>query len=160
MPLGPWLMRQRLRSWLWATVSAGAFVGLLMWRGAEHVEPWKSLEYGTWPVAEIDEDAVHLTVGQAGRTHTIKLLGVEPIDPAACRAAIESLIGELPVRLSFDERAARAPGGELAACVYLPDGRMLNEVLLTGAMARPDATRPHALTRWFKRLSTRAKNAT
>ena len=157
LPLRPWLIRQSLRSWLWAMMIAGAFVGLLMWRGAQHAEPWKSLQYGTWPAAVMD-DAVHLQIHATGQTQTIRLLGVEPIEAPACRTAIEALIHGQPVRLSFDAHALKAADGGLTGYVYLPDGRMLNEVLLTERVARPDLTRGHVLSRWFKRLSTRAKD--
>jgi hypothetical protein len=157
LPLRPWLMHQSLRTWLWAVMIAGTLVVLLMWRGAEHVEPWHSLQYGTWTAA-VNDDAERLTVNRRTQTHTVRLLGVTPTDAPTCRAAIEALIGEQPVRLSFDARAAQAPGGGLAGYVYLSDGRMLNEVLLTEGAAQPNTATPHVLSRWFKRLSTRARS--
>lgn len=156
VPLRRWLIRQRWQSWLYALAVAGAVAALLMWRGAQHTEPWRSLVYGTWQVTAVDDSGA-LTVRRATQSHAVCLLGIEPIDSGAYRRTIQSLIGEGAVRVSFDAQSIKAPDNRLAGYVYLPDGRMLNEALLLGGAARPSTTVPHELTRWFKRLSSRAK---
>jgi micrococcal nuclease len=63
------------------------------------------------------------------------------------------------VRLELDPRDTRGKHGRLLAYVYLPDGRMLNRLLVSEGYAYADPRWAHEYERQFARLQRQARKA-
>jgi len=66
---------------------------------------------------------------------------------------------EKTIKLELEPRRSRDKYGRLLAYVYLPDGRMLNRVLIEGGYGYADPRFPHQYQAEFIRLQSRAKRA-
>jgi micrococcal nuclease len=60
------------------------------------------------------------------------------------------------VRLELDPQRTRGVYGRLLAYVHLPDGRMLNRILIAEGYGYADPRFPHRLRRQFRRLQRQA----
>jgi endonuclease YncB( thermonuclease family) len=116
----------------------------------------------------VDGDTFHYSVG--GETHTVRLLGVDtpetkdPRKPVQCfgtaaSAETSSLIDGKIVRLEKDVKADNLDkyGRELRY-VYLPDGRMLNRILVAEGFAFATPQYPFSLSDEFVNLQKEADN--
>jgi endonuclease YncB( thermonuclease family) len=117
-----------------------------------------------------DGDTIAVDLPDEQREHTsVRLWGVDTPEtgkkgqpdhhfgPEAAQFT-RSLVAGKMVRLELDPRDTRDKYGRLLAYVYLPDGRMLNRVLVERGYAYADPRFPHRYDREFERLMSRARS--
>jgi endonuclease YncB( thermonuclease family) len=89
-----------------------------------------------------------------GEPVPVRLLGVEPADPDACRRMLESLVGR-PVMLLLEDVPTRDRAGRLMAYVFF-DGELQNIRLIEAGLAYADRRFPYAYRLSFERTEESA----
>jgi micrococcal nuclease len=175
-----WLRRRR---WLVVLVVAAVFC----LAGYDHVHHWNHARPAEQPqalqddvalydgktfrvVQSVDGDTVHIDVPDKGKPYTIiRLWGVDtPEVHGVARPAYfgpeaseftRSLADGRQIRLELVPGHTRDRFGRLLAYIYLPDGAMLNERLVTEGYAYADTRFSHHLRAKFVRLEGQARAA-
>jgi len=119
----------------------------------------------------VDGDTLELAVPDAREaTTTVRLWGVdtpETVHPdrppgyfgPQATAFTRRLAAEKRVRLELEPHRTRGRYGRLLAYVFLPDGRMLNRLLIEEGYGYADPRFPHSRRREFQRLQQQAMAA-
>ena len=118
----------------------------------------------------VDGDTLDIDASEGARTHTrIRLWGIDTPEtraddgvmfygPEATQAAKDLADGRtVTIYLDIDNRS-RDKYGRLLAYVQLPDGRFLNEVLLSEGFAYADLRFAHSLNNRYKQLEGAARS--
>jgi len=127
---------------------------------------------GTFTVVNVvDGDTIDIDIPDAQYEHTrIRLWGIDTPEtknpkvgvmyfgPEAAEFATKLVLGK-PITVYLDEgNNTRGKYGRLLAYVQLPDGRFLNEVLLTEGFAYSDLRFRHSLYNRYKQLDASARS--
>lgn len=120
-------------------------------------------------VKVIDGDTIDIDIPDANKNYTrIRLWGIDTPEtqsqdtgiiyfgPEAAEFAERSALGK-QVSIYLEEHGTRGKYGRLLAYVQLPDGRFLNEVLLTEGFAYADLRFRHSLYQKYKQLESSAR---
>ncbi|MHC4642777.1 MAG: thermonuclease family protein [Planctomycetota bacterium] len=120
-------------------------------------------------VKVVDGDTIDIDIPDVNHNHTrIRLWGVDSPEsqsqyssvmyfgPEAAEFAEKSALGR-QVTIYMEEHRSRGKYGRLLAYVQLPDGRFLNEVLLTEGFAYADLRFRHSLYRRYAQLQASAR---
>jgi len=169
-----WYARRKA---LWIVAVAAAVGGLILAQrlgllGSRPLADFEKYHDKTFPVVKVvDGDTIDVKVPDGKYPHTrIRFWGVDTPETAKQSAAAQHFAdqaGEFTsraclgkeVRLELDERQTRGVHGRLLAYVYLPDGRMLNRLLVEKGYAYADPRFDHRLKRRFRRLQKQARKA-
>lgn len=123
---------------------------------------------GLYKVVKFD-DGDTIAVDMQGKTETIRFIGVDtpethdPRKPVQCygktaSAFTKKLIGDSPVRLEADPLSGnRDRYDRLLRYIYLPNGTLVNEALVTGGYAFAITGFPHTKMPDFVRDESAAK---
>jgi len=144
-------------------------LGLLGWRDLPDLQKYDRASFAV--VKVIDGDTLDLDCSD-GRHETtrVRLWGVdtpETVKPdtppqhfgrESSEYTRELIIGKT-VRLELDDRRTRDKYDRLLAYLYLPDGRMLNRVLVAEGYAYADTRYDHMYYAEFLRLQSMARKA-
>ena len=156
MPLGRWLAVQR--RWTWATAGALGLVLLvtLLVRAPWSTSHWPSTTRQVVTVTAVD-DAGRLRVRRsnwpADRTEPVDLLGIQ------IRSADRDWLADRVVGREVVLEFAQPHALPRAAYVYLADGVMLNQALLTEGRARHATAAAHPLIDDFAARMRKADKA-
>jgi micrococcal nuclease len=117
----------------------------------------------------VDGDTLDIDVPDVNHNHTrIRLWGIDSPEtksqnsgvmyfgPEATDFAEKSTLGK-QVTIFLEEHDTRGKYGRLLAYVQLPDGRFLNEVLLSEGFAYADLRFRHGLYQKYKQLESSAR---
>jgi endonuclease YncB( thermonuclease family) len=120
-------------------------------------------------VKVIDGDTIDIDIPDANKNYTrIRLWGIDTPEtqsqdagiiyfgPEAAEFAERSALGK-QVSIYLEEHSTRGKYDRLLAYVQLPDGRFLNEVLLTEGFAYADLRFRHSLYQKYKQLESSAR---
>ena len=120
-------------------------------------------------VKVVDGDTLDIDIPDVNHNHTrIRLWGVDSPEtqsqyssvmyfgPEGAEFAGKSVLGR-QVTIYMEEHRSRGKYGRLLAYVQLPDGRFLNEVLLTEGFAYADLRFRHSLYRRYEQLQASAR---
>ncbi len=122
-------------------------------------------------VKVVDGDTIDIDIPDVNDSYTrIRLWGIDTPEtknpnvgvmyfgPEAAEFATKLVLGK-PVTVYLDEgNNTRGKYGRLLAYVQLPDGRFLNEVLLTGGFAYADSRFRHSFYNRYKQLEASARS--
>jgi len=169
-----WYARRKA---LWVVALAAVVGGLALaqWLGLLGSRPpgdYQKYHDKTFPVVRVvDGDTIDVDAPDGPRRHTrIRLWGVDTPETAKQDAPTQhfadqadeftsrACLGER-VRLELDAGRTRGVHGRLLAYVYLPDGRMLNRLLVAEGYAYADPRFNHRRKTRFRRLQKQAKKA-
>ncbi len=120
-------------------------------------------------VKVVDGDTINIDIPDANKNYTrIRLWGIDTPEsksqdtgvmyfgPEAAEFTTESALGK-QVTVYLEEHRTRGKYGRLLAYVQLPDGRFLNEVLITEGFAYADLRFRHSLYRRYEQLEGSAR---
>ena len=118
----------------------------------------------------VDGDTIDIDVPDGNGNYTrIRLWGVDTPEtknpktgemyfgPQAAEFTTELVLGK-QVTVYLEEHRTRGYYGRLLAYVQLPDGRLLNEILLTGGFAYADLRFRHSFYNKYKQLEATARS--
>ncbi len=133
------------------------------------VEKYHGRTFAVKNVLDGDTIDVNTPDGQTGHTR-IRLMGIDTPEtardqfgqmyfaPQAAMFTKQSILGK-PVTVYLDRPGpTRGKYGRLLAYVKLPDGRFLNEILLTEGFAYADLRFPHSLFNKYRQLEASARS--